>query len=61
VLVLTAEFPKLPQADDGTFQHAWIELALLAVMTVVTRRIADSTPEDSRPEAVLKEPQAPAA
>lgn len=35
VLVITAEFPKLPHADDGTFRHAWIELALLAVMTVV--------------------------
>jgi uncharacterized membrane protein (DUF373 family) len=35
VLVLTAEFPKLPHADDGTFRHAWIELALLAVMTVI--------------------------
>jgi uncharacterized membrane protein (DUF373 family) len=35
VLVLTAELPKLPQADDVTFRHAWIELALLAVMTVV--------------------------
>jgi uncharacterized membrane protein (DUF373 family) len=35
VLVLTAEFPKLPQADESTFRRAWIELALLAVMTVI--------------------------
>jgi uncharacterized membrane protein (DUF373 family) len=35
VLVLTAEVPKLPQADDTIFRHAMMELALLAVMIVV--------------------------
>lgn len=61
VLVLTAEFPKLPQADDGTFRHAWIELALLAVMTVVLVGSLIQLQKHSKPEGTLREPQAPAA
>jgi uncharacterized membrane protein (DUF373 family) len=35
ILVLTAEIPKLPQADEAVFRHALTELALLAIMIVV--------------------------
>jgi uncharacterized membrane protein (DUF373 family) len=35
VLVLTAELPKLPQADVVVFNHAILELALLTVMIFV--------------------------
>ncbi len=35
VLVLTAEMPKLPHADEGVFRHAIFELSLLALMIVV--------------------------
>jgi uncharacterized membrane protein (DUF373 family) len=35
VLVLTAEIPKLPQADEAVFRHAMTELALLSVMIAV--------------------------
>lgn len=61
VLVLTAEFPKLPQADDGTFRHAWIELALLAVMTVVLVGSLILLQRHSQPNAALKGSQEPAA
>ena len=35
ILVLTAEIPKLPRADEGVFRHALTELALLSLMIVV--------------------------
>lgn len=35
VLVLTAEIPKLPQADEVVFRHALTELGLLTLMIVV--------------------------
>jgi uncharacterized membrane protein (DUF373 family) len=35
ILVLTAELPKLPQADNIVFAHAVIELAMLTIMVFV--------------------------
>jgi len=35
VLILTAEVPKLPEAGEGPFRHALLELGLLTVMIVV--------------------------
>ena len=35
VLVLTAELPKLPQAEEVQFRHSIYELALLTLMVLV--------------------------
>jgi uncharacterized membrane protein (DUF373 family) len=35
VLVLTAQLPKLAQAEEGSFRHAAVELVLLTLMIVV--------------------------
>lgn len=35
ILVLTAEMPKLPQADENVFRHALTEFALLSLMISV--------------------------
>jgi uncharacterized membrane protein (DUF373 family) len=35
VMILTAEFPKLPEAGESVFRHAIVELALLTAMILV--------------------------
>jgi hypothetical protein len=56
ILVLTAEVPKLAQANEAVFRHAMIELALLTLLILVlvgsfallhkyARRVTQATPE----------------
>ena len=35
ILVVTAEVPKLPQAEEAVFRHAMLELGLLTAMVLV--------------------------
>jgi uncharacterized membrane protein (DUF373 family) len=35
VMILTAEYPKLPESNEVVFRHAIVELALLTVMILV--------------------------
>jgi len=52
LLVLTAEFARFIEKGDGAFQGAMLELGLLTVMIVASRRLARHSEKASPPVVV---------